>query len=172
MNASTSPNRFPILRVARTLLVLGVMALACALAPRAAGACTCAGPMSFEQAWSESEAIFVGVVTSIDLVGEDPHWPELRVHFDVSASWRGVTGPTALIATAASGAACGYDFEIGREYLVYADVWSSVEVGTFATHLCHRTHPTFPNDPDIVALGDPPVPAAPATWGAVKATYR
>lgn len=170
MYASTSPYPIRIFRAARTLLVLGIVALA--FAPGAARACTCVGPMSFEQAWSESEAIFVGVVTSIDLIGEDPHWPQLRVHFAVSASWRGVTGPTALIATANGGAACGYDFEIGREYLVYADAWPSVEPGTFATHLCHRTHPTYENDPDIVALGDPPVPSVPATWGAVKATYR
>jgi hypothetical protein len=161
----TATMSFPL----RTLPALAAVLLA--IAPGAAWACTCSGIPEFEAAFAQSEAIFVGTPLSIEPV-EDTYPSAVLVHFSVAMAWKGVSGNSAFIQTAASGASCGYEFVLGREYLVYADAYQDLEPGTFATHLCHRTHETYPNDPDLVRLGDPPVPALPATWGAVKAAYR
>ncbi len=150
-----------------------VLAAALALwATSPAHACSCAGIPEFEASVASAEAVFSGVVESVEPVGDDPHWSQFAVHFEVSAAWKGLTGETVTIFTSSSSASCGIDFQVGHAYLVYADAYSPLEPGTFSTMLCHRTHETFPGDPDVIRLGDPVVPAIPSTWGAVKATYR
>ncbi len=93
------------------------------------------------------DAVFVGAVTAIN----DPAWlarafPFLPIayssadpvaaNFQVADSWKGVTTMTVVIRTAVSGASCGYTFEAGKQYVVYAYHFS----GVLETNMCTRTN--------------------------------
>jgi hypothetical protein len=59
------------------------------------------------------------------------------VSIAVSEGFRGKANSTVKVFTNFSEAGCGYDFELGKEYLVYA---SSLPDGNFATTLCSGTN--------------------------------
>lgn len=43
-----------------------------------------------------------------------------RVHFEILEQWNATALKTAIVTTRLTGEACGFPFEIGKEYLVYA----------------------------------------------------
>lgn len=65
----------------------------------------------------------------------------LKVTFDVSQVWKGLAYETLSVDTARSGASCGYDFDEGRQYLVYADNTSVTgeDPETLQVGLCSET---------------------------------
>jgi hypothetical protein len=91
-------------------------------------------------------AVFHGEVVSIVPTGE---FNNLRVTFDVFAIWKGPIAPTISVETANNGAECGYPFELGVEYIVYA--WDFD--GVLHPNLCTRTQPF--NEEEAAALGEP-----------------
>lgn len=113
-------------------------------APRAAAACSC-GPGAARACatyWDATD-VFAGVVTE---VGESrvrhrggestrPFYYRL-VRLTVGESFRGDAGRTVEVLTGRGGQDCGYDFAVGRRYLVYADrsredrLYTSVCAGT------------------------------------------
>jgi hypothetical protein len=123
-------------------------------APSLAHACSCFGPAPVCSAW-RSGVVFRGRVLSQTL--DDG---EFHVRFAVMESFRGATQSREItVQTAEQGSACGFEFEIGREYLVYSqEVKGSEEV--FTSH-CSRTHLIEPgtDDPDVIFLrGIPTMP--------------
>ena len=70
-------------------------------------------------------AVFSGTVESLDVHRipkkhcDGCFSEDLVVTFQVSSSWKGVRGGEFVVRTPRSGAACGYGFELGQEYLVY-----------------------------------------------------
>lgn len=138
------------------LLVLGVV-----LAwPSEAHACTCEASRSPEAAFIQADAVFRGRVLAVEAVGDRPYpeYPErMNVHYrlvqlQVTRSWKGVTERAVTIATGAWSDDCGYAFERGREYVIYAfrseplsssagaSTWydSALPLGFYTTH-CTRT---------------------------------
>jgi hypothetical protein len=121
------------MRVFSMVLAFIVLAGFALSIPKAAYACSCAirGGESEEeltrQATAGAQAVFAGEVSSI----EDPSEPSpgdivssadpVKVTFDVSQVWKGPKDETVAVETPRSGASCGYDFEEGSQYLVYAD---------------------------------------------------
>jgi hypothetical protein len=97
-------------------------------APSVAIACLCARPSC--GAVLEAGTLFEGTVESVAPAGNDG----LVVRFrDV----RGVRGPApTFVTTASDGGACGYDFVVGRRYLVDARARPS---GRFGVSLCSLT---------------------------------
>jgi len=67
-----------------------------------------------------SAAVFQGKVVSVAPFTEESGERGLRITFDVSRSWKGVTSTRVDVATAADTAACGIEAEVGRDYLVFA----------------------------------------------------
>lgn len=112
------------------------------LAASSAQACRCGPPPRPSVAAAQSEAVFVGTVLSAR-----PSWSGARpsdaeideahyvVRFRVAARWRGAAGATVTVRTAWS--RCGYGFEVGHAYLVYAD--SDADRGPLWTSRCART---------------------------------
>ena len=104
-------------------LVLTVLGGVFLLLPQCAYACSCA-PASIHGVLSRSEAVFSGEVVEIE---EGPPLPEygssFRVTLRASEVWKGPRRDTLEVNTPRQGAACGYHFEEGREYLVFADEW-------------------------------------------------
>ena len=124
------------------------------LFPDRAAACSCAVPEgqsrqeAVEQAFSESEAVFAGQVIAL----EEPDGPitdseaPVTVTFRVSEAWKGGVGETLEVTTAVSDASCGYTFEPGESYLVYAS--GGLSVGT-----CSETKPLSGANEDLEVLG-------------------
>lgn len=141
------------MRVLSMVLVFIVLAGFAVSIPKAAYACSCAvreGESEEErtrQATARAQAVFAGEVSSIedpsglspgDIVSSaDP----LKVTFDVSQVWKGPGYETVAVETPRSGASCGYDFEEGSQYLVYADNTSVMgeESETLQVGLCDGT---------------------------------
>jgi hypothetical protein len=117
-----------------------------------AHACSCVIPGPPEDELARSAAVFSGRVSNRDEPGflvassADP----VQVTFEVYAVWKGPLYDTITITTARSGASCGYAFEEGEEYLVYAHG----SANSLAVSLCSRTQLLEGADEDLVALGE------------------
>ena len=77
--------------------------------------------------------------------------PTIYVQFRVLTVWKGVEEPLLWVRTNLDSRACGYDFTIGRSYLVYATESS----GSLWTGVCGRTEAESHAKEDIDALGPP-----------------
>lgn len=126
-------------------------------------ACSCAS-VSPSQQVQMADVVFLGTVTSINV----PSGPQVnsaspeQVTFDVSSVQKGSLGRTIVVSTSMSQGSCGYPFQVGRQYMVYAQ---SVG-GQLETGLCAGTN-LYGS-----ALGGQPGPGAnlsllgnPLLWG-------
>lgn len=117
-----------------------------------AQACSCAEAPSVQDAWRDSEAVFVGVVESIGLAQDALDAQDVVVRMSVAAAWKGAQEPQAQLRTARNEAACGVAFMTGREYLVYA---TRDGTGGLRTNLCTRTALKSRAAQDLTLLGPP-----------------
>lgn len=144
-------------------LVLAMLSFGLAIAspPRPAYACSCAMPPDPATALQEASAVFVGTVTNTDvrngpiISSADP----VRVTFDVAQVWKGPTETPLVVITARDSATCGFGFQRGVEYMVYAYTWQSANL---ETNICTRTAPTSSQSvlEDLRVLGEGKVPVA------------
>jgi hypothetical protein len=120
--------------LARTLLVIAIVAGSLALGASPAAACSCA-PLT-KQAHAEHAAlVFTGIVTDVTVHGAplvmssiDP----VEVVFAVEKVYKGQVTKTTTVWTVREGASCGYRFEMGRRYTVFSHGWE----GRFGASLC------------------------------------
>lgn len=152
-----------------TTTVATLVAVVCGvfLSPDCAFACSCAFPASAspqeitQQELSNSDAVFAGEV--VDIVGEQG--PIMRsdapetVTLRVSETWKGAGGETVDVQTAVSDASCGYPFNEGDSYLVFASKGIFYEEGELEVGLCGSTKPLSEARAELAALG----PGAAAT---------
>lgn len=117
--------------------------------PRAS-ACSCIMPEPPLAAKDNSAAVFSGRVTGIKPpVNMTSSLDESRITFDVLMSWKGIDRNPVQIFSSTSSASCGYEFEEGKEYLVYA----YDNEGRLSTGLCTRTALLADAAEDLAALG-------------------
>jgi len=104
-----------------------------------------------KQAWPQADAIVSGTVSSSSTVKESDRVEHVEVVLEVRRRWKGSVGQQLKVRTAADSAACGYNFEQGRQYLVFArrDPASNV----YSTGLCTLTQPAIDTAPLAEALG-------------------
>ena len=99
-------------------LVLAVLG-AVLLIPDCASACSCVGGGSkkemVEWALSHPGAVFSGEVIDVEKGSQSS-----SVTIRASEVWKGPQRETIQVSTPSYGAACGYSFKEGQEYLVYA----------------------------------------------------
>jgi hypothetical protein len=156
----------PFVRLASlALLTLSLVALL----PDCATACSCAALPGTPQervreALSGSTAVFSGAVVDVEeplpattmmegtmafIMGEGT----ATVTLQASEVWKGPRQQTVVVnAGGNSGSGCGYPFEEGREYLVYATG------GDPSVGLCGETKPLSEADADLEALGEGQTP--------------
>ena len=84
-------------------------------------ACGCVGQMTqCDRNWSLGETIFLGKTVAMEKL---PH-PEVdasyAAHFSIEEGFRGTSGSEIVVYTGAGGGDCGYPFEPGTSYVVYA----------------------------------------------------
>lgn len=144
------------MRLRNNLLVCGLAAFT--FLPVPSFACSCASPPPEVKTardlakWHAdgTDAILEGTVTRIELesvlidanVGElipadsDRGYPALRVTFDISHSYKGAGLREVAVTTGLGGGDCGFNFEVGKQYLVFAFADSS---GHLSTGICSGT---------------------------------
>jgi MYXO-CTERM domain-containing protein len=119
------------------------------LIPQRAEACSCMA-VSVEDAIANSAAIVEARVVSVD-PGEEG---SVVVTLAVTQSWRGVETEQMVVRTSESSASCGYSFEVGVTYLVYADGTPDA----WTVSLCSRTAVMTDATADREALGAGTIP--------------
>jgi hypothetical protein len=98
----------------------------------AAQGCSCLPPASCRSLW-EAAVVFTGKAVRTGPEGG----ATVAVAFEMSEALRGALTARVEVRTAAADAMCGYPFQMGREYLVYAQQ----EDGRLVTGLCSGTKP-------------------------------
>ncbi len=95
--------------------------------------CSCMEPPPPEEAYEEADAVFSGQVTNI-VVDESGYYHE--VTFQIIDVWQGEDSGLITELTETYSDACGYNFQINNEYLVYAYNYTW---GIY-TNICARTN--------------------------------
>lgn len=114
-------------------------------------ACSCIMPEPPLVSMEKSDAVFAGRVTNIvPPANMMTTLDENKITFDVSTYWKGIDRNPVQIFSAMSSASCGYEFEEGKEYLVYAHESD----GKLVTGLCTRTALLADATEDLKALGE------------------
>ncbi|KST68183.1 hypothetical protein [Mastigocoleus testarum] len=109
-------------------------------------ACSCLPPGPPKSELDRSEAVFAGKVMRIRRKNS-----EVRVKFKVMTSWKGEVNKKQVITTQINSAACGYSFERGQQYLVYA---SKFDNKLLSTNICSRTKLLANAEEDLSELGE------------------
>ena len=111
--------------------LFALLALSALAFPTHALACSCVQPPSVPEAVDEATRVFVGSVTEV----ENLDGFHQRVTFHVTEHFKGSPVDSVELVTAESGAMCGYPFQEGSTYVVYAHG----EAGDLRTGSCSRT---------------------------------
>ncbi|WP_052345893.1 hypothetical protein [Paucisalibacillus sp. EB02] len=121
----------------RVFVGIMLIVLSFLLFPIYSSACTCVEPLSAERELDRSTAVFRGEVKEIRQAND--HDYGLKVLLTVNEVWKGVHESEVTIRTARDGAACGFDFQVGKEYLVYAGTNDAFDNNNLMTGICDRT---------------------------------
>ncbi len=144
--------------VTRGTMLVGFLLLlltAASIAPDCAYACTCLPPGPPAQELAGSSAVFAGKVTSFSAPSTEGTSTDARTAtFEVSQMWKGARQGTIVATTPRDSAGCGFEFEVGREYLVYAGTTD----GKLSVSLCSRTQQLSDAAADLQALGSGTMP--------------
>ena len=90
------------------------------IVPTTSYACSCAQPPSVEDELERSQAVFSGKVLEVKEQKNFSGYMKKRVLIEVAETWKGVSESQVIITTGSGGGDCGYEFQVGQEYLVYA----------------------------------------------------
>lgn len=145
MNSINIAKLFSIFTI--TLLVLS---LSVVFQTPVAFACKCGQPGPPLPSLNEARAVFAGQVTNIDMPrvmisSADP----VKVTFNVSQAWKGVEKQIITVSTVRDSVSCGYEFQAGEQYLVYA----RGDDNDLQVSLCSRTSLLAQAGDDLSALG-------------------
>lgn len=121
-----------------------------------APACSCRGRPTIAEARERATVVFLGRVTEVredtmDFHGTGEQDRARAITLRVLAGWKGAVADTAVVRTGAGGGDCGYPFEQGLTYLVYA----TGPDGDWRTNICQRTTAAAQATRDLEALGVP-----------------
>jgi hypothetical protein len=115
-------------------------------------ACQCIEPQppACQEAW-RAAAVFVGTVAQTETTADEQQVPWAKVHFTITEPFLGISPEAKAIdvLTPWGEPACGFDFERGHSYLVYADRMPS---GALRTFRCSRTAATENASVDLAYL--------------------
>jgi hypothetical protein len=134
------------------VLLCGVITSVLWLAsPGCAFACSCLPPGPPKVELAQSVAVFAGRVISIEKPSDTlmSSANPISVTLQVSTIWKGPAHQTVVVQTGPDSAGCGFSFEVGQEYLVYA---RGTETNLMVS-LCSRTQRLTDATEDIRQLG-------------------
>lgn len=97
-----------------------------------ASACSCKEPPPLDIEYRNTDAVFYGKVVKLEL---DDNNRTVSASIKTANIFKGAKEEFIRVVTSASGATCGFHFQIGGNYLIYANDSN----GTFTTNMCTRT---------------------------------
>lgn len=138
---------------------------------RRAYACEVGLPQPQSEEFNNSVAVFSGTVAKIQKLTLAGASDRLAVSFDVDRYWKSPNPnendndyyKNLIIITSMDSGGCGYDFEAGKTYLVYARMAWPVD-GYLYTSLGSRTRPIENAGQDLAVLGEGTIPTKQASW--------
>ena len=116
-------------------------------------ACSCDGPNTVKEELELSSTVFSGKV--IKIVDENTNKSiqssadPISVHFEVNEYWKGLNQSTIPVYTVRNTESCGYEFDLNKEYLVYAYESN----GAFQVNSCSKTTLLSLAEKDLSELG-------------------
>lgn len=125
------------------VILLFISFTVCAF-PSTSYACKCVEPKSPKEELEESSAVFSGKVIDQLEKGRTQF-----ILFEVKESWKGFNESQVIVETVDSSSSCGYEFEDGKEYIVYTNETD----GHLEVSLCSRTDLLSAASEDIDELG-------------------
>src|SRR5919107_6429600 len=153
--ASDGCTQKEIVPMSRTLaalasLVLTSLGLLVLYPPKCAYACSCM-VVPIQRYISSSDAVFSGEVVDLQKGTSVSRMfgPSDTVTLRISEAWKGTNQGTLEVSTPSQGSACGYAFEEGQEYLVYAYGKQDLKVDA-----CGETKQFSKADADLAVLGN------------------
>lgn len=122
------------------------------LSTATAVACSCMGNSAPCQSFWQANAVFSGQVISINIESEGDRYGGQRrvVRLLVKEVFRGVSIPEVDVTTGLGGGDCGFGFQIGKDYLVYA--YERETDHKLETGICTRTSPLAKAQQDITYI--------------------
>lgn len=141
-------------------IITAVLLGSFAIGPEQASACSCAFPGTVNEAKQNNDVVFDGTVKGkkepVRLFTKSSADP-VTWAFEVHEIWKGKVSPSIEVTSAQSSASCGFEFQEGMRYIVYArNSGDSLEVS-----LCSRTALHSAAGQDLAELGIGSVPPQP-----------
>ncbi len=158
------------MRVTLGLSILAAAAILLAGAVPAPRNCSCLPLPPVSKAVDEASAVFAGEVLAAKPLPGHPQIIEVVV--TVAKCWKGDLSTEVVLWTYDTEAACGVEFDVGVDYLVFA--LDGAPFSKFMTHLCTYTRPLANAHEVLAKLGEPgcATPVESETWGAIKRSYN
>ena len=153
----------------RPLVVALVVGLAALFAlPQVCFACSCLPPGSPTESAAQASAVFRAQVVAVERLEGRQGAQYQRATLRVSTVWKGAATSETVVYTGSNSADCGYTFQQGGEYVIYANTNTATNDwpgGGLTTSICSRTRPLAEAADDLAALGlgQPPTPNLPNT---------
>ncbi len=120
--------------------------------------CSCIPPAPPADALQEATAVFSGIVTHINRPSAfDSTLDPVTVTIASSEIWKGPPSRLITVSTAREEPSCGFGFQVGKEYLVYA----SGDPDALSVSLCSRTALRTQAAEDLAVLGAGFAPSPP-----------
>ncbi|MBN7813715.1 hypothetical protein J0A68_22365, partial [Algoriphagus sp. H41] len=128
-------------------------------------ACSCVGTETIKQAFKRSEIVFVGTVVSSQPYEQKQEplgggfidiYYHNEVTFEVTGWFKGKSTTSQIIYTGVGGGDCGFHFEVGEQYIVYATkdgVYMELGNSKMQTNICDRTNKLSELTEDLTELG-------------------
>jgi hypothetical protein len=104
------------------------------------------------RAKNDARVVFSGRVLEVI---RNPEKHQITVKIKAEKSWKGTVPRRVTITTASDSALCGYNFEVGKSYLIYAQ---GADAKNLQTNLCTRTAGIADAKADLRALGKGKIP--------------
>lgn len=115
-------------------------------------ACSCIEPGSPMKELEKSSAVFSGRVTGIDDCNRmTDYLCGYYVTFQVYEVWKGDIAEETTVITSDNSASCGFNFEQGKEYIIYADG------DELSVSLCSRTRLLSLEDTELLGESSRPL---------------
>jgi hypothetical protein len=128
----------------RTFYLPLMAALGVLICAESAQACSCISGGPPCQAYGNTAAVFIGTPTAVDKTtvkrgdgARQYDYPQRLFTFSVEETFRGVDAAKVQVVTGMGGGDCGYNFQIGEHYLIYAGRDPNSNV--YGTSICTRT---------------------------------
>lgn len=143
-----------IMNIKKTIILFIFLFLSISFNLSSTFACSCIIPESPEKELEKSDSVFIWRVISIE---KEKSLNQLLwninkniVNFEVKANIKWISKDSIIAETAESSASCGYNFEEGKEYIVY---WN-IENWELNISLCSRTSLVSNASEDLEAFKD------------------